>query len=97
MIDREEHGAEELDDADLDERGPILKVRTLACASNIYRGHDSDHHAGGESLSCGRNQKHFCKIFAENARESSHGAAGYDEKETPTIEKAEIRPNPSRM
>src|SRR6266446_2401213 len=86
--DGEEHGAEEHNDADLDERGPILKVRTFASAPDIYCGHDSDYHDGNDRLSWERNRNNSCEIFAESARESGHGAAGDDEKKTPAVEES---------
>src|SRR5882724_6633893 len=86
--DGEEHGAEEHNDADLNERGPILKVRTFASAPDIYCGHDSDYHDGNDRLSWERNRNNSCEIFAESARECGHGAAGDDEKKTPAVEES---------
>src|SRR6266850_1087095 len=84
--DGEEHGAEDHDNADLDERGPILKVRTFASAPDIYCGHDSDYQDGHDRLSCKRNRNNSCEIFAESACESGHGAAGDERKRTPAVE-----------
>src|SRR4029077_18561253 len=44
-----------------------------------------DHHDGDDSLRYGRKRNYFCEIFAEDARESSDGAAGDDEKEAPAV------------
>ena len=94
MAGGEEHGAKEQDNADLDERGPVLKVRTFARAPNIYSGDDQGHYDGGDRLSCGRNREHFCEVFAESARECSDGAAGNHEKQAPTIEESACAAKP---
>ena len=86
MADGQKHGAEDHDDADLDEGGPVLKIGALACAPDIYGGDNGDHDDGDDGLAHRRNRKDFCEIFAEHTREGGDGAAGDDEKETPAVE-----------
>src|SRR5437660_128861 len=76
MTHGEEHSTEEHDDADLDQRGPVLKIGTLTRAPDVYSGDDQGHHHGSDSLFFGRNRKHLREVFAENTRECSDGTAG---------------------
>jgi hypothetical protein len=85
MANGKEHGAENDDDADFDQCGPILEVGTFACSPDVYGGDYGDHNDGDDGLANGRDRNYFCEVFAENARKSSYRAAGNDEKETPTI------------
>ncbi len=43
MPQSEKHNTEDDDDSNLDESGPILEVSALACAPDIYDGHNGDH------------------------------------------------------
>src|SRR5260370_1091874 len=88
MTKGQQQGAEENDDAHLDERGPVLKVGALTGAPDVYDRDDSYHHDGSDGLLCGRNRKNPGEIFTEGARQGSNGAAGDHEKKTPAVEKS---------
>ena len=88
MTKGQEEGAEDDDDAHLDERGPVLKVGAFARAPDVDGSDDSDHHDGGDGLLRGRNRKNPGEIFAEGARQGGDGAAGNHEKKTPAVEKS---------
>ena len=88
VAEREKNGAEEDDDADFDERGPILQVGTAAGAPDVDGSDDADHQDRSDGFSCRRERDDFCEIFAEDAREGSDRAAGDDQKEAPAIEKS---------
>ncbi len=88
VTEREKNGAEDDDDADFDERGPILQVGTAAGAPDVDGGDNADHQDGNDGFSCGRERDDFCEVFAEDAREGSDRGAGDDQKEAPDIEKS---------
>lgn len=88
MAKDEKQSAENNDDADFDEGGPILQVGAFASAPNVDGSDDSNHHDGDGRLSQGRKREHGGEVLTEDAGQSSYGAAGDDKKETPAVEKS---------
>lgn len=86
MAERKKYGAEEYDDADLHEGGPILQIGALARAPDIDDGDDSDHGYGHKRGGQWRERDDFRQVAAEGASQRGNRAAGDYQKETPAIE-----------
>ena len=85
MAESKQQGTEDDDDAHLDERGPILEVRTLARAPDVYDRYDSYHDHGSDGLLQRRNRNHSGEVFAESTRQGSDRTAGDHQEKTPAI------------
>src|SRR5260221_6548924 len=86
MAEREEHGAEDDNDADLDQRGPVLQVGAFAGAPDVDGGDDRDHcqgYAGGFEP---RERDDFGEITGKRAGQGPHGAAGDYPEPAPAVE-----------
>ncbi len=86
MAEREEHGAEDDNDADLDQRGPVLQVGAFAGAPDVDGGDDRDHchgYAGGFER---RERDDFGEITGKGAGQGRHGAAGDYQEQAPAVE-----------
>src|SRR5438132_5189752 len=85
MAESKQQGTEDDNDAHLDERGPILEVRTLARAPDVYDRYDSYHDHGSDGLLQRRNRNHSGEVFAESTRQGSDRTAGDHQEKTPAI------------
>src|SRR4029077_9319317 len=86
MSEREQHSAENDDDPELDERGPVLQVRAFAGAPDVDGRDDGDHRYGNYRGFDGRERNDLGQIACEGAGERGHGPAGDHQKQTPAIE-----------
>src|SRR5277367_3849123 len=81
-------GAENHDDANFDQRGPVLKVGALACAPDVYRGDDGDHGDRQNGLAKGGERNDFREVFRESASQCGDRAAGDNQEEAPAIKES---------
>src|ERR1700686_1494968 len=86
MAEGQQHGAEDYDDPDFDERGPVLQVGALARAPDVDGGDHGDHGDGNERGFERRERNDFGEIAGEGASERCDGTAGDYEKKAPTVE-----------
>src|SRR5713226_9516904 len=82
MSQGEQHGTEDDNEADLDERGPVLQVGAFAGAPDVDGGDDGDR-SGFE----GSKRDDFGEIAGEGAGERGYGATGNHQEQAPAIEK----------
>src|SRR6266852_3152887 len=87
MAEREQHGAQDDDDSNFDERGPVLQVGAFARAPDVDGGDDGDHGTGGEGGFERRERNDFGELAGEGAGKSGDGAAGNHQEQAPAIEK----------
>ena len=82
---REQDGAENHDDADLDERGPILQVGAFTGAPDVDGGDDGDHDDREDRLACSGEGDDFREMLGESAGERGDGTAGDDQEQAPAV------------
>ena len=83
---RKKYGAEDDDNADFDERGPVLEIGAFAGAPDVDGGDYGDHDDGEHSLSDGGEWDNFREMFRKGAGQGGDGAAGNHQKQTPAVE-----------
>src|SRR4029077_16139093 len=86
MAEGEEHGAEDDDDSDFDEGGPVLQVGAFPGAPNVDGGDDGDHGDGDDDGFEGCEGDDFGEIAGEGSGEGCDGAAGNHKEQAPAIE-----------
>src|SRR5690349_811804 len=86
MSERKKSRAEDYDNSDLDERGPVLQIGAFAGAPDVHGGDDSDHRNGNERGFDGGKRDDFGEVTGERAGERGYGAAGDYEEEAPAVE-----------
>src|SRR5216683_3194654 len=86
MTEREQHGAQDDDDSNFDERGPVLQVGAFARAPDVDGGDDGDHGDGDEGGFERRERNDFGEIAGEGAGQGCDGTAGDYQEQTPAIE-----------
>src|SRR5712664_989331 len=96
MAEREQHGAQDDDDSNFDERGPVLQVGAFARAPDVDGGDDGDHGDGDEGGLDGRERNDFGEIAGESAGQGCDGTAGDYQEQTPAIEEAADDPDEER-
>src|SRR5260370_39156152 len=87
MSEREQHGAQDYDDSDFDQGGPVLQVGAFAGAPHIDGGDDGDHGDGDRGGFEGSERDDFGEIAGEGAGERGYGATGNHQEQAPAIEK----------
>src|SRR6266851_5509215 len=87
MSEREQHGAQDYDDSDFDQGGPVLQVRTFAGAPDVDGGDDGDHGDGDRGGFDGSERDDFGEIAGEGAGEGRYGAAGDHQEQAPAVKK----------
>ncbi len=85
---REQDGAENDDDADFDEGGPILQVGAFAGSPDVDGGDDGDHDDREDRFSQRGERNDFREVFGERAGERGDGTAGDDQEQAPAVEKS---------
>src|ERR1700687_2453653 len=88
MAEREQHGAEDDDDSDFDQRGPILQVGAFARAPDVDGGDHGDHYDGDDGGLERRERNNLREIAREGARKRGDGAAGNHQKQAPAVKKS---------
>src|SRR5579864_1399240 len=81
-------GAENDDDADFDEGGPVLEVGAFARTPDVDASDDPNHHDRQDSLAEGGERNDFREVLRESAGQGSDGTAGDDQEQAPAIEKS---------
>src|SRR5450631_15992 len=84
---RKKKAAEQHDQQNFDERGPILQIRALAGAPDVDRGNDGNHQHRNDSRTAGGERNDFGQISRERARQRRHGTAGDHQEQRPPVQK----------
>src|SRR6266481_3031149 len=88
MAEREQHGAQDDDDSNFDERGPVLQVGAFARAPDVDGGDHGDHGDGDEGGFERSERNDFGEIAGEGAGKSGDGAAGNQQEQAGSEENA---------
>src|SRR3984893_5386260 len=88
MAERKKNGAEDHDDSDFNQRGPVLQIGAFACAPDVDGGNHRDHRDGDDRGLEWRERNNFGEIARKGASERGDRAAGNHQKQTPAIEKS---------